>query len=98
MLPCLCVIPSLSEFIHSNSNSQLAFPVIGCLLFFTLSTTVTAAFVTFARRHLMVWRVFAPKYICDGLIMLAADVALLGGCAMAYRLRDAIVTHNSNGE
>jgi hypothetical protein len=35
---------------------------------FALDDLLTAVFVFFARRHLMVWRVFAPKYVYDTVV------------------------------
>ena len=34
---------------------------------FSVFSTLTTIFVTIARRHLMIWRVFAPKFIFDAL-------------------------------
>ena len=38
---------------------------------------VKMAFVLFARRHLMVWAIFAPKYIFTATIVIVIDVAFL---------------------
>ncbi|KAL6058819.1 mannose-ethanolamine phosphotransferase gpi13 [Balamuthia mandrillaris] len=46
------------------------------MLFFAFNFGLTAAFVFKERRHLMVWRVFAPKFAFDGLTLLAVDVLL----------------------
>jgi GPI ethanolamine phosphate transferase 3 subunit O len=47
------------------------------VLTFTIGAALTATFVYIARRHLMVWRVFAPKYIFDGALMLVVDALAL---------------------
>jgi hypothetical protein len=48
-------------------------------IYFGLDCFVTCCFVFFARRHLMVWRVFAPKFVFDTLISVFVwVVALLG--------------------
>jgi hypothetical protein len=39
-----------------------------------LFSTLSAIFVTFARRHLMIWRVFAPKYMFDALLACVSGI------------------------
>jgi phosphatidylinositol glycan class O len=43
------------------------------LSFFSLSTTATTLFVALQRRHLMVWAIFAPKYIFESAILLVVN-------------------------
>ncbi|KIJ32341.1 hypothetical protein M422DRAFT_234163 [Sphaerobolus stellatus SS14] len=45
-----------------------------------VSTAVTAAFL---RRHLMVWKVFAPRFMAAGASILVVDLGLLLGVAVA---------------
>ncbi|KAH9256981.1 hypothetical protein BASA81_004802 [Batrachochytrium salamandrivorans] len=49
----------------------------GFLLVFASRSLVTMWFVCFARRHLMVWAIFAPKFIFDAAGMLACCVFAL---------------------
>jgi len=44
---------------------------------FALKVFLTTAFVYSQRRHLMVWKVFAPKFIFDGATLLIVDSFLL---------------------
>eukprot|EP01128_Nolandella_sp_AFSM9_P011262 TRINITY_DN7986_c0_g1_i1.p1 TRINITY_DN7986_c0_g1~~TRINITY_DN7986_c0_g1_i1.p1 ORF type:complete len:272 (+),score=23.99 TRINITY_DN7986_c0_g1_i1:115-816(+) len=46
-------------------------------LAFTVSATTTALFTGVMRRHLMVWRLFAPKYLFDAIFMLLAQVTVV---------------------
>lgn len=41
----------------------------------SLSTALWAAYF---RRHLMVWKIFAPRFMVGGIVMLGTDVALIG--------------------
>jgi phosphatidylinositol glycan class O len=43
----------------------------------------SAACAAFLRRHLMVWKIFAPRFMLGGVALLAVDVAL-AGWAMAW--------------
>eukprot|EP00897_Mesotaenium_endlicherianum_P003319 jgi/Mesen1/3014/ME000177S02284 len=43
----------------------------------SLSAAVTTAFVTLERRHLMVWALFAPKYVFDAVGLLLIDFFLI---------------------
>ena len=58
---------------------------------FSLKTLATSVFVHFERRHLMVWRVFAPKFLTDTALFWSIDlftVFLLFGFFFCYK------THN----
>jgi phosphatidylinositol glycan class O len=56
----------------------MVFQVFGAyMLVNSLCTLATMSFNHVARRHLMVWRVFAPKYVFDSLTLLVIDVTLL---------------------
>lgn len=51
-----------------------------------LAAGVSTAFVALQRRHLMVWAIFAPKFLFDGVVLLVADalaLLLLAPLAMA---------------
>lgn len=45
--------------------------------YFSLNALVSTLFVALQRRHLMVWAIFAPKYIYDGVVLLITEVLLL---------------------
>lgn len=47
------------------------------LLVFGSACASSVIFVSYARRHLMVWRVFCPKMLFDAVLLIAAAVALL---------------------
>ncbi|KAG3165316.1 hypothetical protein PI126_g4702 [Phytophthora idaei] len=45
--------------------------------YFSLNTLVSTLFVALQRRHLMVWAIFAPKFIFDGVVLLFTEFLLL---------------------
>ncbi|GAB9467971.1 Gpi ethanolamine phosphate transferase 3 [Globisporangium polare] len=47
------------------------------VLHFALNATVSTAFVALQRRHLMVWAIFAPKFIFDAIALLVLELLLL---------------------
>eukprot|EP01130_Rhizamoeba_saxonica_P008080 TRINITY_DN3265_c0_g2_i1.p1 TRINITY_DN3265_c0_g2~~TRINITY_DN3265_c0_g2_i1.p1 ORF type:complete len:891 (+),score=110.64 TRINITY_DN3265_c0_g2_i1:3-2675(+) len=55
-----------------NNNVLLSFLLLVCV-----STMSTMLFTYFARRHLMVWRIFAPKYMFDAAILLVVDIVII---------------------
>ncbi len=75
----LIVLNALAPILlaHRNSRTSRAISVLFCL-----DALLTSCFVFGARRHLMVWRVFAPKYVFDAAFMLASIasfcVAMIG--------------------
>lgn len=51
-----------------------------CILFtcfYTMLAMSAATFAAWHRRHLMVWKVFAPRFMLSGVLLLAVDLALL---------------------
>ncbi|ETP43821.1 hypothetical protein F442_09512 [Phytophthora nicotianae P10297] len=56
----------------SGVNTLLAFPA-----YFSLNALVSTLFVALQRRHLMVWAIFAPKFIFDGVVLLVTESLLL---------------------
>ncbi len=74
---------------HDNNNNNIRNPLIIAyqsllfhpflvfLFFWTFKSTLTTVFVFTQRRALMVWRVFAPKYVYEGIIMVVVDILLL---------------------
>ena len=49
----------------------------------TLNTAVATASASIQRRHLMVWALFAPKFLFDACILLVCDAAVLVGVVVA---------------
>lgn len=49
----------------------------------TLNAAVATASAAIQRRHLMVWALFAPKFLFDACILLVCDAAVLAGVAVA---------------
>ena len=49
----------------------------------TLNAAVATASAAIQRRHLMVWALFAPKFLFDACILLVCDVVVLAGVATA---------------
>ena len=54
-----------------NSLYQM---LLGFMFCFSLFATLTTCFVFIARRHLMIWRIFAPKFMFDGLLSIVVNV------------------------
>lgn len=65
--------PELAEKQMSAVRAVLCF-----LFVWSLNSTASTAFVMYARRHLMVWALFAPKFVFDGVSLLLTDVGILG--------------------
>ncbi|GLD98474.1 hypothetical protein PINS_up007171 [Pythium insidiosum] len=51
--------------------------------YFSLQTLVSTVFVALQRRHLMVWAIFAPKYLFDGVMLLVVDLIV---CLMVLHM------------
>ncbi|KAJ9109022.1 hypothetical protein QFC21_000348 [Naganishia friedmannii] len=52
---------------------------LGFTLYFSTTAFTSALFSAYLRRHLMVWKVFAPRFMMAGVVLLVVDVALLLG-------------------
>ncbi|MCO5589398.1 hypothetical protein L7F22_043365 [Adiantum nelumboides] len=64
---------SFSEFYRMRlSQALLMFQLVR-----TITTTFTTLCVTIQRRHLMVWGLFAPKYVFDAIGLLVTDIGVL---------------------
>ena len=64
----------------------LARPLAAVQLWFTLGLACTALFVRIERRHLMTFRVFAPKYVYDAVLAVSVNVVLLAALGLATRV------------
>ncbi|KAG7389555.1 hypothetical protein PHYPSEUDO_010200 [Phytophthora pseudosyringae] len=73
-----------------GTNLLLAFSA-----YFSLNALVSTLFVALQRRHLMVWAIFAPKFIYDGVVLLVAEFLLLLLLApfSKHHRPDAITSH-----
>ena len=58
-------------------RNHLALCLCSFALVFSLRMLSILGFVYFARRHLMVWAIFAPKFAYESLFTIAADVLVL---------------------
>lgn len=54
---------------------------LGFMLYFSSCTFTSALFSAHLRRHLMVWKVFAPRFMLSAVTLLVVDAALLLGLA-----------------
>jgi len=61
--------------------------VVTFLLHNTVVTTSSVIFAAYFRRHLMVWKIFGPRYMIAAIVLLVTDVVLvIGGVAWGYWL------------
>ncbi|KAL1915662.1 uncharacterized protein VTP21DRAFT_6421 [Calcarisporiella thermophila] len=68
-------------FLHLLTKASLWY-----ILYATVNTTSATIWAAYFRRHLMVWKVFAPRFMCGGFTLLAADVGLaVVGLALGVR-------------
>ena len=68
------VIPCISFFFNKQNKFLSIFFI---FFFFSFSSLCTTVFVFLERRHLMVWRVFAPKYIFQVSFLLISNLTLI---------------------
>lgn len=67
--------------------SRTAKVVVTFLLQNTVVTTSSVIFAAYFRRHLMVWKIFGPRYMIAAIVLLVTDVVLvIGGVAWGYWL------------
>jgi GPI ethanolamine phosphate transferase 3 subunit O len=75
---------------HPTENDVLARTATVVTTFLLQQTVVTTSSVIFAayfRRHLMVWKIFGPRYMVAGIVLLVTDlVVLLGGVGWGFWL------------
>lgn len=73
-----------SELTHEQLNGAL----LTAQAFYAVQSALTAVFVFRERRHLMVWRVFAPKFVFDSAVGLVVDAVVLASLyALQRQLR-----------
>ena len=66
-----------------NSESTLA--ALGIMIYYSALLLGTAVSAAILRRHLMVWKVFAPRFMAAVLELLAVDVAVLLGLLVGVK-------------
>lgn len=73
---------------HPKENDVLARTacvVVTYLLQHTIVTTSSIIFAAYFRRHLMVWKVFGPRYMLAAIVLLLTDlIVLVGGVAWGF--------------
>lgn len=71
------------SFKGGNSMPILSNLLTACLGFIAYHTTITlssAIFAAYLRRHLMVWKVFAPRFMLSAMTLLIVDITVLVIC------------------
>ena len=84
-------IPLLALWNHHPTKTDVlartAGVVITYLLQHTVVTTSSVIFAAYFRRHLMVWKIFGPRYMMAAIVLLVTDlVVLVGGVAWGFWL------------
>ncbi|TIC16987.1 hypothetical protein E3Q13_02668 [Wallemia mellicola] len=64
----------------------------GFVLYNTLITLATLIAAAHFRRHLMVWKVFAPRFMLSGLALLATDATLLAAISLGASITSTKVS------
>ena len=60
--------------------------VLAFMIYHTSITFASAFFAAWLRRHLMVWKVFAPRFMLAGVTLLVVDVCLIVAVAVGARV------------
>ena len=89
------LMPPLPQPVGNDTVIRKTFKTaLGFNIYFSTLLLSSAASAAWFRRHLMVWKVFAPRFMMAGLSMLAVDVGLLLAAAgMATVLRNVRITY-----
>lgn len=66
--------PRARFFVEHSRWWRAVFTVV---LYFALNTIVSTVFVALQRRHLMVWAIFAPKFLFDAIALLILELFLV---------------------
>ena len=56
------------------------------LIYHTITTLASAIFAAHLRRHLMVWKVFAPRFMLSGVTLLVFDLCVIVAVAVGMRV------------
>jgi GPI ethanolamine phosphate transferase 3 subunit O len=91
-------IPLLALWNHHplrhNLLPRTAYVVVVYLLQHTVVTTSSVIFAAYFRRHLMVWKIFGPRYMMASLVLVICDLVVLVG-GMSWRFWFGIVNIES---
>ncbi|KAG0700089.1 alkaline-phosphatase-like protein [Suillus ampliporus] len=89
----LLVLWNLPPLPHPKSLGASALRAgIGMSLYFSVLAFGAAVFAAVLRRHLMVWKIFAPRYLFAAFALCAVDVGVLIGVGVGVgRVREEIV-------
>jgi phosphatidylinositol glycan class O len=74
-----CAIPLLvfwNRSFNNLINYSLTRTIIYYILYNTITTTSTAIWAAWFRRHLMVWKIFAPRFMLGGINLLCIDFVM----------------------
>ena len=82
-------VPILALWDHHPAEtdilSRVASAVVTFMLQQTVVTTSSVIFAAYFRRHLMVWKIFGPRFMMAAIVLLLTDVVLLlGGVAWGF--------------
>lgn len=73
---------------------QLQGALLSVHAFYAIQSCLTTLFVYRERRHLMVWRVFAPKFVFDAAAAIVVDIAVL---LVMWMLKRILLTQSEKG-
>ncbi|CAI5715348.1 unnamed protein product [Peronospora destructor] len=74
---CFALAVLALPWLSLKRNSDGATAVLAFSGYFSLNALVSTVFVALQRRHLMVWAIFAPKFIFDGVVLLVTELLLI---------------------
>lgn len=87
----ILIILSIPLFIGLRQSSCLySEAFLNYKVFFSWHMLLTLIFVFIERRHLMVWRVFAPKFLIESVLVLSIDIILFGCASMVIYVRNKL--------
>lgn len=76
-----------TEVVGVDSKNAIHHYLLSAALIFltvrTLNATVSTISAAVQRRHLMVWALFAPKFLFDACILIVCDVSVILACTLA---------------
>jgi phosphatidylinositol glycan class O len=59
---------------------------IGFIIYHTTITVASAFFAAWLRRHLMVWKVFAPRFMLSGVTLILVDLGVILAITVGLRV------------
>lgn len=76
--------PALDDEGGCDLKRQLRVATLAFVTVRTLNAVVATVSAAVQRRHLMVWAIFAPKFLFDACILLACDAFVILVCSLAH--------------